>query len=134
MSAATPAELHRLFEDRFNADDIDGLMELYESNAVRVAQPDDVSHGSAGVRAALVGLLALKQHHHGSFTLIPKLRITVGELAFLSAHWTLRGTNPEGTLPVGTLMEATTAEVVRRQSDGTWRYVIDNAWGDQAVS
>jgi hypothetical protein len=22
--------------------------------------------------------------------------------------------------------------VARQQSDGTWRYVIDNAWGDQA--
>jgi hypothetical protein len=26
-------------------------------------------------------------------------------------------------------MEGTTAEVVRRQADGTWRYAIDNPWG-----
>ena len=29
---------------------------------------------------------------------------------------------------------ATTAEVARRQPDGTWLYVIDNAWGDQAAA
>ena len=29
---------------------------------------------------------------------------------------------------------ATTAEVARRQPDGSWLYVIDNAWGDQASS
>jgi len=28
---------------------------------------------------------------------------------------------------------ATTAEVGRRQPDGNWLYVIDNAWGDQAT-
>ena len=28
---------------------------------------------------------------------------------------------------------AATAEVARLQPDGTWLYVIDNAWGDQAA-
>jgi len=26
-------------------------------------------------------------------------------------------------------MEGVTAEIVRRQSDGTWKYLIDNPWG-----
>jgi hypothetical protein len=34
-------------------------------------------------------------------------------------------------LPSG---DVTTAEVARRQADGSWLYVIDNAWGDQAIS
>jgi ketosteroid isomerase-like protein len=56
----------------------------------------------------------------------------VGGLAYLSNRWSLSG----GTMPDGraAALGATTAEVARRQPDGTWRYVIDNAWGDQATT
>src|SRR5215217_7096200 len=38
---------------------------------------------------------------------------------------------PDGT-PL--TMGATTAEVVRWQADGIWRYVIDNVWADQGAA
>jgi uncharacterized protein (TIGR02246 family) len=127
MPAATPEQIHRVFEDTFNAGDTDGLMELYEPNAALIAEPGSVAYGSEQVRAALQGFLALK----GRITLDTKLVFTVGDLAYLSNTWSLRGTGPDGE-PVA--LGATTAEVARRQADGTWRYVIDNAWGDQAVA
>jgi uncharacterized protein (TIGR02246 family) len=127
MPATTPEQIHQLFESAFNAADIDGLMELYESNAALIAQPGSVDRGSEQVRAALQGFLALK----GRITLNTKLVFTVGDLAYLSNTWSLNGTGPDGN-PVA--LGATTAEVARRQGDGTWRYVIDNAWGDQAAT
>jgi ketosteroid isomerase-like protein len=127
MPATAPEQIHQLFESAFNAADIDGLMELYESNAALIAQPGSVDHGSEQVRAALQGFLALK----GRITLNTKLVFTVGDLAYLSNTWSLNGTGPDGN-PVA--LGATTAEVARRQVDGTWRYVIDNAWGDQAAT
>jgi uncharacterized protein (TIGR02246 family) len=127
MRATTPEQIHRLFEDLFNAGDLDGLMELYDPNAALIAQPGSVAQGNEQVRAALQNFLALK----GSITLDTKLVVTVGDLAYLSNTWSLRGTGPDGN-PVA--LGATTAEVARRQADGSWRYVIDNAWGDQAVA
>ena len=127
MPATTPEQIHRLFEDTFNAGDLDGLMELYEPNAALIAQPGSVDHGSEQVRAALQGFLALK----GRITLDTTLVFTVGDLAYLSNTWSLKGTGPDGN-PVA--LGATPAEVARRQADGTWRYVIDNAWGDHAVT
>jgi uncharacterized protein (TIGR02246 family) len=126
MPAATPEQIHRLFEDSFNAGDLDSLMELYEPDAALIAQPGSIAHGSEEARAALQGFLALK----GRITLDTKLVVTVGDLAYLVNTWSLSGTGPDGN-PV--VLGATTAEVARRQTDGSWRYVIDNAWGDQAV-
>jgi ketosteroid isomerase-like protein len=86
-----------------------------------------VARGSEQMRAALQAFLALKGH----ITLDTKLVVTVSDLAYLSNTWSLSGTGPDGN-PV--TLGATTAEVARRQADGTWRYAIDNAWGDQAVA
>jgi uncharacterized protein (TIGR02246 family) len=127
MGASTPEQIHRLFEEAFNAGDLDNLMELYEPDAALIAQPGSVAHGSDQARAALQGFLALK----GRITLNTKLVLTVGDLAYLANTWSLSGTGPDGN-PVA--LGATTAEVARRQADGSWRYVIDNALGDQAVA
>jgi ketosteroid isomerase-like protein len=58
--------------------------------------------------------------------------LQVGDLAYLSNRWSLAG----ATMPDGSPAElgAVTAEVARRQADGSWLYVIDNAWGDQAAT
>jgi ketosteroid isomerase-like protein len=126
MPAMTPEQIHRLFEDAFNDGDIDNLMLLYEPDAVLVPQPGSVATGTEQVRAALQGYLAL----NGRITLDTKLVLPVGDLAYMSNTWSLNGTGPDGSpLTLG----ATTAEVARRQPDGTWLYVIDNAWGDQGA-
>jgi ketosteroid isomerase-like protein len=126
MPAMTPEQIHRLFEDTFNDGDIDSLMLLYEPDAVLVPQPGSVTTGTEQVRAALQGYLAL----NGRITLDTKLVLSVGDLAYLSNAWSLNGTGPDGSpLTLG----AATAEVARRQPDGTWLYVIDNAWGDQGA-
>ena len=82
--------------------------------------------GTAAIRDSLTWFL----DRHGQITLDTTLVVRVADLAFLSNRWSLTG----GTMPDGTPAElgATTAEVARRQPDGTWLYAIDNAWGDQA--
>lgn len=45
-----------------------------------------------------------------------------GNLALIHTPWTMR--MPDGSSP-----EGATAEVVRRQSDRTWKYIIDNPDG-----
>ena len=86
MPATTPEQIHRLFEDSFNAGDLDSLMQLYEPDAALIAQSGSIAHGSEEARAALQGFLALK----GRITLDTKLVVTVGDLAYLVNAWSLR--------------------------------------------
>ena len=126
MPATEPEQIHGLFEQAFNAGDLDALMALYEPDAALVPQPGMVAEGSAAIRDSLRWFL----DRGGQIMLDTKLVLRVGDLAFLSNRWSLTG----GTMPDGSPAElgATTAEVARRQPDGNWLYVIDNAWGDQA--
>jgi uncharacterized protein (TIGR02246 family) len=128
MPATQPEQMHGLFEQAFNAGDIDALMALYEPDAALVPQPGAVAEGTAAIRDALRWFL----DRNGRIALDTKLVLQVGDLAYLANRWSLTG----GTMPDGSPAElgATTAEVARRQPDGSWLYVIDNAWGDLAVA
>jgi uncharacterized protein (TIGR02246 family) len=127
MPATEPEQIHGLFEQAFNAGDVEALMALYEPDSALIPQPGAVVEGTAGIREALQWFL----DRGGQISLDTKLVVRVGDLAFLSNRWSLSG----GTMPDGSAAElgATTAEVARRQPDGSWLYVIDNAWGDLAA-
>ena len=59
-------------------------------------------------------------------TLESKTLAMAGDIALTSSKWKLIGTGPDGN-PI--TMGGHSAEVSRRQSNGTWLFVIDNPWG-----
>ena len=123
MAAREPEEAQRFWAERFTAGDLEGLLALYEPNATLMPQPGQAVSGTAAIREALGGFLGLKP----IFDLHPaKPAIRSGDLALLHSSWTLSGTGPDGS-PLN--LSGTTADVVRRQSDGTWLFAIDNPWG-----
>ena len=126
MPATSPAQIHREFENAFNAGDLDALVALYEPDAALIVQPGAVATGFDQIRPALQAFLDTG----GKISLDTREVVTVGELAYLTNRWSLTGTNPDGT---SLQMGAVTAEVARRQDDGSWLYVIDNAIGDAAA-
>ena len=123
MSAREPEEAHRLWGERFQAGDLEGLLALYEPGATLAAQPGQSVTGTAAIREALAGFLGLGASFAFRET---KPALRGGDLALLHDSWTMDGTGADGS-PLH--LEATTADVVRRQPDGTWLFVIDNPWG-----
>jgi ketosteroid isomerase-like protein len=118
MAAQPARQLHREFEAAVNAGDIDRLMALYEPACALLLAPDQLLSGLDAVRGAQLGLLAL----HGTFRIETRLAVEVGELALLSGAWTFDGTGEDGA---SVTLGGVTADVARRQPDGSWRYIID---------
>ena len=107
----------------FNAGDLDGLMALYEPDAIVIPQLGaEPVKGTSAIRSALEGFLALK----GKVELETKHVVQHGDIALLRSAWRLKGTGPDGKTVE---MAHGSAEVVRRQRDGSWRYVIDHPFG-----
>ena len=105
--AMDPQELAQLLVERANAGDIEGMIVLYEPDAVLAIGGGKMAHGAAQIREFYTAFLATG------------VRFNVGEqrLAMLCGKLALTST----LLPNGTV----TAEVARQQSDGSWRWVID---------
>jgi ketosteroid isomerase-like protein len=106
-AAREPEDLSRLFVERANARDVEGLVALYEPGAVLATPDGEAARGEAEIRRFYTALTA-SAPRFAPGAQHPALR--VGELALTSTR-----------LPGG----GATAEVARRQPDGTWRWVLD---------
>ena len=122
MSTATPEQVLESIVRGINSGDLDSLMPLYESEAAFATEPGSLAHGAPGVSDALTGFISMKGELEIDVTRV----LDAGDLALVIGVWSFEGTGPDGE-PVR--LAARNADVLRRQGDGTWRFVIDNPWG-----
>jgi uncharacterized protein (TIGR02246 family) len=122
-AATTPALLMHLFADRLAAGDVDGLLALYEPDAVFEPQLGVVRRGVEQIRCALSELAALRPAI--AYAGEPDV-VVVADTALVTNDWTMTAGLPDGT----TLREGgRSADVLRRRPDGTWRVLIDQPRG-----
>jgi ketosteroid isomerase-like protein len=107
--AVEPEDLSRFFVERANAGDVEGLVALYEPGAVLAFPPGRLSVGRGAIREAYAKLLA-DGPTFSPGDLQPAIRNDTGDLALTSTRLAGRGA---------------TAEVARRQPDGSWLWIID---------
>jgi len=123
MPAMKPEDCDILIGKALNAADVDAIMELYESGACFVADPAaDAVTGDSALREMFAGMVASK----------PKLTVEVtkvvqaGDIAITYSKWTATSTDADGKTQTDA---GAGTEVVRRQADGTWRFLIDHPTG-----
>jgi uncharacterized protein (TIGR02246 family) len=109
-------DIHRLVQDAFNAGDTDALVALYEEDAAMATSDGTFVKGRDAIREQWSGFVALG----GNIQMSTRYAVVVGETALLSNEWNFTGAGME--------FSSRTAEVARRQPDGTWKYVIDHPY------
>jgi uncharacterized protein (TIGR02246 family) len=119
----TPEEVLYSVVEGINTGNLDSLMMLYETDACFASQPGQFAKSPETIRQSLRGFTDIK---NGKFDLKVKRVLQASDLALVTSEWSVSGTGPDGK-PVK--MAAKSADVLRQQADGTWRFVIDNPWG-----
>jgi len=122
MATDTPQQVLNAIVVGINSGNIEALMSLYEPDAGFAQQPGTMVHGPTGVRDSLAAFIAMK----GTLDIKVTRVLEAGGLALVAGVWSFTGTGPDGK-PV--TLAGRNADVLRRQTDGSWRFVIDNPWG-----
>ena len=123
MPAKTPEDVCRLFQHAMAMGDLDAVLEVYDPDIVFLNQDGRAVRGREGLRKELSPLAAKKAHF--DFTI--KQVVEAGDIALMHTHWTVSGPPPMKTYAI---------EIARRQSDGTWRWLIGDPFtvGKQLAS
>lgn len=118
MAAKTPEDLDRLFAEGVNSGNAAAVAALYETDGVLVFQ-GTTFQGPDQIRTFLEGMVAAKP------TIVMNVEHVVqgGDVAVLYNDWSMTVTGADGKTEASS---GKAIEVVRRQPDGSWKYVIDD--------
>ncbi len=114
MPTNTAAELEDLFQDAFAARDAAAVAGLCEDGAVLVAPNGDELRGNRAIARLAQEFWKDDLAYVSEVTRVAD----AGEVAVVVFRWST--SKPDGTV----VNHGTGVDVVRRQTDGTWKYLI----------
>ncbi|MEU3984585.1 DUF4440 domain-containing protein [Streptomyces sp. NPDC026672] len=110
-----------LYVDAFNAGDVDAVNAMYTEEAVAVWEPGQPLTGQARVDSVREFL-----SRGPRMTAVPRQSFVTGDTALLVVDWTIDTTDDQGNAEH---LQGIGLDVLRRGTDGNWRYAIDDPYG-----
>ncbi len=118
MAGTIPEETDRLINEAISTGNAEAAAQLYEPDGVLVLPGQPGARGREAIRLAFIEFLRTKPTLTGTI----RHMVIADDLAHVISEWRLEGTGPDGEAFVETGLAT---DVMRRQPDRTWLYVID---------
>ena len=118
----TPKEFLISYVKKFNSGDISSLISLYETEACFVTQEAEVVKGIENIRQRLQSFINMNGRIESKVIGV----VQTNDIALVNTEWSFNGSGPDGK---AVTITGKATDVLRQQSDSTWRILIDNPWG-----
>ena len=119
MNLPTRAEdAHSTLAAAFNTGDVATVMNMYDVNGIIVPEPGKPVSGKAKFEEAIKAILSIK----GKMEIKTVYCLQTGGIAVGRSEWNITDGNE-------VKISAKGIEVMKQQTDGTWKIVVDHAFG-----
>jgi ketosteroid isomerase-like protein len=114
-------DAHSALAAAYNTGDPNIVLSMYDVNGIIVAEPNSPVSGKEKFEAAVRGILSIK----GKMEIKTVYCLQSGDVAVGRSEWSIKNGDD-------TKVSAKGVEVMKRQADGTWKILIDHAFGAEA--
>ena len=111
-------DAHATLAAAFNTGDVATVLNMYDFNGIIVPEPGKPVSGKANFEEAIKAILSIK----GKMEIKTVYCLQTGNLAVGRSEWNITDGNEVKVSAKG-------IEVMTQQADGTWKIVIDHAFG-----
>jgi uncharacterized protein (TIGR02246 family) len=114
-------DAHAALAAAFNTGDLSTVMRMYDSNGIIVPEPGKPVSGQTKFEEAVKAILSIK----GQMEIRTVYCLQTGNIAVGRSEWSITDGNEVKVSAKG-------IEVMRQQDDGSWKIVIDHAFGAES--
>jgi ketosteroid isomerase-like protein len=114
-------DAHATLAAAFNTGDVATVMSMYDVNGIIVPEPDKPVSGAAQFEESIKAILSIK----GKMEIKTVFCLVAGDIALGRSEWNIKDGDQ-------VQISAKGIEVMKQQADGTWKIIIDQAFGAEA--
>lgn len=114
----TAADAHAALAAAFNTGDVATVLSMYDFNGIIVPEPGKTVTGKAAFEEAIRSILSIK----GTMEIKTVYCLQTGPLAVGRSEWSITDGHEVKVSAKG-------IELMQQQADGTWKILIDHAFG-----